>query len=82
MGRIKTLLVKRVAHDIMELHGSKFTEDFEKNKEILNTLISTPSRKLKNVMAGYITRLVKKEKEPKKVSSIRSRYDNLEIYYK
>lgn len=62
MGRIKTGLIKRVTHKLMEEHGDKFTDDFEKNKEILNNLISTPSKKLRNVIAGYVTRLIKKAK--------------------
>ena len=65
MGRIKTDLIKRVTHKLMEEHGDKFTDDFEKNKEILNKLISTPSKKLRNVIAGYVTRLIKKGKEPR-----------------
>ena len=60
MGRIKTVLVKRVTHELMELHGDKFTDDFEKNKEIVDKLIEAPSKKLRNVIAGYVTKLVKK----------------------
>lgn len=65
MGRIKTTLTKRTTHELMRLHGSEFTDDFEKNKEIVNKLISTPSKKLRNVIAGYTTRLVKKSRESK-----------------
>jgi len=44
----------------MELHRDKFTDSFEKNREILNRLIIAESKKLKNIIAGYITRLKKK----------------------
>jgi len=47
----------------MESHRDKFTEDFEKNREILNGLIITQSKKLKNIIAGYITRLKKKSSD-------------------
>lgn len=50
----------------MKLHGEKFTDSYEKNKEIVNKLISTPSKKIKNVIAGYVTRLAKQSKEPKR----------------
>jgi len=63
MGRIKTLQIKRVTARIMESHRDKFTEDFEKNREILNGLIITQSKKLKNIIAGYITRLKKKSSD-------------------
>jgi len=66
MGRIKTVPVKRVTHELMASNRDKFTSDFEKNKQILNTMISTPSKKLRNVIAGYITRLVRKGDAPKK----------------
>lgn len=81
MGRIKTILIKRVGHRLMELHGREFTDNFEKNKELVNRLVSAPSKKLKNIIAGYVTRLVKKEKEPRKPGSGRSA-ENLDIYYK
>ena len=35
MGRIKTLLIKRITHKLMAIHGNEFTDDFEKNKEIV-----------------------------------------------
>ncbi|MBU3941431.1 MAG: 30S ribosomal protein S17e [Nanoarchaeota archaeon] len=60
MGRIKTLKIKRVTNKLMELHRDKFTDSFEKNREILNRLIIAESKKLKNIIAGYITRLKKK----------------------
>jgi len=63
VGRIKTAQIKRITHDLIRLHSSKFTESFEKNQEILNKLISTPSKKLRNKIAGYVTRLIKKGKE-------------------
>ena len=64
MGRIKTTQIKRVTHQLMKIHANEFSEDFDKNKEIVNTLISTPSKRLRNNVAGYVTRLVKKSKEP------------------
>ena len=66
MGRIKTLQIKRITHELMKLHGNEFTDNYEKNKEIVNGLISTPSKKLRNAIAGYVTRLVKKGREPTK----------------
>ena len=68
MGRIKTTLVKRVTHELMSRHGNEFTEDFKKNKEIVNTLISTPSKNLRNKIVGYVTRLAKKMKRGERTS--------------
>ena len=60
MGRIKTLQIKRATNKLMELHRDKFTDSFEKNREILDKLIIAESKKLKNIIAGYITRLKKR----------------------
>ena len=66
MGRIKTILIKRVTKKLMESNGSDFSKDFYKNKEMVNSLVKTRSKKMINVIAGYATRLVKKEGQEKK----------------
>ena len=43
----------------MERHGSKFDNDFEKNKLVVNDAADIPSKKLRNIIAGYATRLKK-----------------------
>ncbi len=63
MGRIKTKPIKRVTKELMERHGDKFTDDFNKNKVIVGRYAEIPSKKLRNTIAGYTTRLVKKGKE-------------------
>jgi ribosomal protein S17E len=44
----------------MELHRNEFTGSFEKNREIVDKMIVADSKKLKNIIAGYITRLKKR----------------------
>ncbi len=61
MGRIKTQQIKSVTQTLMEKHGDEFTDDFTANKEIVNKLIETSSKKLRNIIAGYATRLHKKK---------------------
>lgn len=60
MGRIKTSFIKRIAKDLFEEHADKFTADFEKNKEILKNLIEFDSKRMRNIVAGYITRMKKR----------------------
>ena len=64
MGRIKTSFVKRLGKDLYEAHGDKFTGDFDKNKKVLDEFIEVKSKKLRNILAGYMTNL-KKQNEPK-----------------
>ncbi len=62
MGRIKTRLVKRKTKELMRDHTDKFSTDFSQNKQAMIPLTEVASKKLRNVVAGYITRLKRKEK--------------------
>lgn len=53
---------------MIRLHGNKFTSDFESNQEMVSKLISTPSKILKNKIAGYVTKLIKKSKESEEMA--------------
>jgi len=59
MGKIKTKLVKRTGELLIE-KGIGFTESFEKNKRILGRTM--PSKKIRNQIAGYLSRIKKREK--------------------
>jgi small subunit ribosomal protein S17e len=61
MGRIKTRLMKRVSMKVYRNHGSQMSDDFEKNKILLSRFVSMPSKKMRNVVAGYLTRLRRAE---------------------
>ncbi|MAG39141.1 30S ribosomal protein S17e [Candidatus Woesearchaeota archaeon] len=60
MGRIKTKLIKAVTHRIIEEHEEELTNDFNKNKEIVEKLTDISSKKIRNTVAGYITRINKR----------------------
>lgn len=59
MGRIKTLLVKRIAEKLVKVHSQEFTPEFNKNKELVEKYTNVTSTKMRNVIAGYTARLVK-----------------------
>ncbi len=63
MGRIKTKLIKRVTDDLMKAHGDKLKADFGDNKKLVDKYVDTSSRKIRNSIAGYVTRLVKNKVE-------------------
>jgi len=58
MGRIKSTLVKRTAKQLIT--ENIFSPDFEKNKKILAS--DMPSKRIRNKIAGYITRIEKSKK--------------------
>ena len=60
MGRVKITLVKRTARDLLK-EENVFTQDFNRNKKVLgNTL---PSKRIRNMIVGYIARIKKRQKE-------------------
>jgi len=61
MGRIRTTFVKAIGLKIYEKYKDKFTNDFQKNKKSLEEVSEMNSKKLKNVISGYITKLFKQE---------------------
>ena len=61
MGRVKTTSIKRVGNKLVRQHRSQFSKEFDNNKEILPKFVVVSSKKLRNVLAGYITRLMKVE---------------------
>ena len=61
MGRIKTAFIKRKTKELLAKHGDKFTQDFTKNKVITAKYTSFQCKKLRNIIAGYMTRMKKKE---------------------
>ena len=60
MGKIKSKLIKRSANTLLK-KGIEFTESFEKNKKILKNTM--PSKKLRNQMAGFLSRVKKQERQ-------------------
>ena len=59
MGRIKSQFVKSSGHKIFENVRDKLTDDFSKNKEIVAEYANIPSKRLRNSIVGYVTRLKK-----------------------
>ena len=61
MGRIKTKFIKRKTRELLKTHGEQFSVDFDSNKKVTSSTTKLASKKLRNVIAGYMTRLKKKE---------------------
>ena len=61
MGRIKTKLIKRLAEDIVKYHRAQLAKDFSENSKIVVKFFSMPaSKKIKNMVAGYVNRMMKR----------------------
>ena len=58
MGKIKSKAIRRSVDTLIK-KDVKFSEDFEKNKQILSSMAI--GKKLRNQMAGIATRIKKNE---------------------
>ncbi|MCK4670361.1 MAG: 30S ribosomal protein S17e [Nanoarchaeota archaeon] len=63
MGRIKTKLIKRVTRKLYNAHSQDFKATFEENKGLVTKFADIPSKKLRNIIAGYVTRMVNTREE-------------------
>lgn len=75
MGNVRTSHIKILSERLIELHPKKFSEDYDKNKETLNGLMTFDSKTIRNKVAGYITHSVDKLK---KLDSLKVTYQNPE----
>jgi small subunit ribosomal protein S17e len=57
LGKVRTETVKRTARELIAKFPDKFTNEYEANKVAVNELLIAPSKKLRNRIAGYVTRL-------------------------
>ena len=49
--------MKRIARELLDKYPSKFSADFEANKQLVNQYTNISSIKLRNRVAGYTARL-------------------------
>ena len=60
--------IKRLSFEVLEKHKSKFGENFTENKKLLGDLAIIRSKGLKNEIAGYITKFIKKENREEEIN--------------
>ena len=68
--------IKRLSFEVLADHKSKFGEDFVENKKALNQVSIVRSKGLKNKIAGYITRFIKKQIREEKIKQDRGSYNS------
>jgi len=59
MGKIRTGAVKRLSRQLLAEYGPHFTNNFDENKLILQQVVDLKTKRYRNLVAGYITRLVR-----------------------
>ena len=61
MGKVRTEMVKRTTLELIKKYERSFNTDFDHNKKFLTELNIGVSKKMRNKVAGYATRVVKSD---------------------
>jgi len=61
MGKVRTEMIKRISNTLVDRYERSFTTEFEPNKQFLKEINLDVSKKLRNKIAGYVTRIMKFE---------------------
>ncbi len=59
MGKVRTILIKKVSKELINKYPDVFTTDFEKNKKLIDKYLEVDSKHLRNRISGYIVNLMK-----------------------
>jgi small subunit ribosomal protein S17e len=61
LGRVRQRIIKNTASELLKLHGERFTTDFKHNRDVLKELLNVEGTVMRNRIAGFVTRLKRKE---------------------
>ncbi len=59
MGKVRTILIKKVSKELIHKYPDVFSTDFEVNKKLLDKYLEVDSKHLRNRISGYIVNLLK-----------------------
>ena len=65
MGNIRSQKIKRTAKELVAKYHQNFSEDFDHNKVLVDQLTNVQSKRMRNRIAGYVTRIMVQIKEGK-----------------
>nr|ABZ04267.1 ribosomal protein rps17 [Lineus viridis] len=60
MGRVRTKTIKKAGRVIIEKYYPRLTLDFHTNKRICEEIAIIPSKRLRNMIAGFVTHLMQR----------------------
>jgi len=63
MGNIRTSQVKRLSKQIVRDFHDQLNQDFQNNKHVVEEVCSPMSKKMRNQIAGYVTRIMRQFKD-------------------
>ncbi len=61
MGRIKTQMIKRLTLQLLRDYKGEMKTNFDENKVLVEQHLGVTSKKIRNTVAGYVTRQMKQK---------------------
>lgn len=58
MGNVRIELIKRTAKELIRRFPNRFSNNFEENKKLVDSLVTGGTVRTRNKIAGYITRFL------------------------
>ncbi|MBY9002257.1 MAG: 30S ribosomal protein S17e [Candidatus Heimdallarchaeota archaeon] len=63
MGNIRTSQIKRLSKQIVRDFHDQLNTDFQNNKHVVEEVCSIMSKKMRNQIGGYVTRIMRQFKD-------------------
>jgi small subunit ribosomal protein S17e len=57
VGKVRIAAVKKVSRELVARYPDKFSKNYEENKVALAVLVDARTKRLRNRIVGYVTRL-------------------------
>lgn len=57
MGKVRIAAVKKISRELVAMYPDKFGKDYEANKKAMEPLVDARTKRLRNRIVGYVTRL-------------------------
>ena len=70
LGKVKTEQIKRIGKELMSRFPSKFTSNFDENKKTVSALTQGATTRVRNQVAGYITRTISLSQADSEVETV------------
>jgi small subunit ribosomal protein S17e len=57
VGKVRIAAVKKVAREVIAMYPDRFTTNYESNKVAMADVVDAKTKRLRNRVVGYVTRL-------------------------
>jgi len=70
LGSVRTEQIKRTAKELIKRFPEKFSGNFDENKRMVRQLVEGGTPKVRNLIAGYITRSLAAQRDSAEAEAV------------